>query len=514
MRKMGKSNSGIKPIILLPLFLLFAVMVTWPLAVTPKPYDHADTLFNSWLITWNSHAVLSGQNPLDLPIFEGFPDGNGRNDLLLTQSMLALPLQLSGMNAIRVHNILLVLFLAFTGWTASLLASETGTSFYGSLFTGSVVILLPYFQSHLWHIQLFSVGFSILAIVYAIRILKGKCRGWQLAVLVFLQCLASLYHWYFLNLVLLILAVSTLLFFQEKKRVLKLIGWWFAGNLAALPFLFPHLSNAQVWSIDSITSTDIAAFISPWGNSFLLGWIRPDSMHPEAALWPGLVVVAGSLWFLLKGKKNKLDIFLLFCFLFFAVFSLGPTLIVFGKALAPAPFRYFAKLPGFSSIRLPARAGIFAILPLVIFAGRKLGEKPVLAIAGILLAATAVWHPPLKTVSLNPQPWHQWIAKQNFTRILYLPICSDMDRPQTETRRLFSSVIHFTPSVNGYSTTLPADFENYAGILNSWPADNAKLLVEELGVDCLIIKGWQTLEADTVFFTDELSVSAIVTGHR
>ncbi|MCK5786398.1 MAG: hypothetical protein KAH54_07555, partial [Candidatus Sabulitectum sp.] len=230
MPEKGKIYSGIKPAISLPLFLLLAAMVTWPLASTSEPHDHADTLFNSWLISWNSHAIVSGRNPLDLPIFQGFPDGNGRSDLLLTQSTLALPMQLAGMNAVRIHNILLVLFLAFAGFSAALLAVETGAKLPGSLFTGSVVILLPYFQSHVWHLQLFSVGFSFLAVVYAMRMLRGRSRGWQLSVLILLQCLSSLYHWYFLNLALLILTISTL-FLPYKKQLLPMAGWWFAGNL-------------------------------------------------------------------------------------------------------------------------------------------------------------------------------------------------------------------------------------------------------------------------------------------
>lgn len=505
----GKSNSGVKPIIALPLFLLFATTVTWPLAISSEPHDHVDTLFNSWLITWNNHAILTGQNPLDLPIFEGFSDGNGRNDLLLTQSLIALPLQLSGMDSVRIHNLLLVLFLAFAGYAAALLAGETGASTYGSVFTGSVVILLPYFQSHIWHVQLFSVGFSILALVYALRILKGKSTGWQLSVLIFLQCLASLYHWYFLNLAMLLLVVSAL-FLPERKKLLRMTGWWLVGNLAALPFLLPHLRNAKVWSVDSIASTDVSAFLAPWGNSYLLGWMRQGNLHPEAALWPGIAVVAGGIWFLFKGKKNKWDPFLLSCFLFFALFSLGPTLVVFGKALSPAPFRLFSLLPGCSSIRLPARAGFLALLPLVIFAGRKLEKKPVLVVAGVILAAVTVWHAPIATIPLTPQPWQSWIAEQSFDRVLYLPMSYDMVTPQTEAKRLIGSISHFTPSVNGYSTTLPENYENYADILNEWPSNNAALLVDELEIDCLVIKGCIG-DADTVFTTDGMVVSAVVT---
>lgn len=42
-----------------------------------------------------------------------------------------------------------------------------------------------------------------------------------------------------------------------------------------------------------------------------------------------------------------------------------------------------------------------------------------------------------------------------------------------------------------------------------WPSNNAKLLIEELEVDCIIVKGYQTFDADTVFLTDEMSISAV-----
>jgi hypothetical protein len=495
---------------MLLLILLQAVMVTWPLAVTANPRDHLDTLFNSWLISWNSHAVLSGQNHLNLPIFAGFPDGNGRNDILLSQSLAALPLQIAGINAVRVHNILLVLFLAFAGFAASVLAAEAGASLSGRLFTGSVVVLLPYFQSHIWHIQLFSTGFSLLAIVYALRTLKGKATGWQLAVLVLMQCLGSLYLWYFLNLAMLLLTITTL-FLPERNKLLRVGSWWAAGNLASLPFLLPHVKNAQVWSASTIASTDIMAFLAPWGNSTLLGWMRAGSVHPEAALWPGLIVIGGSLWFLLNGRKNKWDIFLLSCVVFFSIFSLGPVLIAGGKALAPAPFRLLVQLPGCSSIRLPARAGIFALVPLAVFAGRKLGEKPLLATAGILLTAAAAWHPPLETVPLGPQPWQQWIAGNNFSRVLYLPVSCSFDKPEVETLRLAGSTSHFTHTVNGYSTTYPADYDRYAEVLNNWPSPEADSLVRKLEVDCIILENRQSSMADTSFFDGKITVSAVIT---
>ena len=82
------------------LFLLFASAVTWPLLISPDPHDHADTLFNTWLIHWNNFAIFSGNNPVNQPIFEGFQDADGRNDFLLAQSTVAIPFQLLGVNPV------------------------------------------------------------------------------------------------------------------------------------------------------------------------------------------------------------------------------------------------------------------------------------------------------------------------------------------------------------------------------------------------------------------------------
>ncbi len=112
------------------LFLLFASVVTWPILVSPNPHDHADTLFNTWLIHWNNFAIFSGNNPVNQPIFEGFQDADGRHDFLLAQSTVAIPFQLLGVNPIRTHNLLLVLSLTFAGFAMFILAGELSISIW------------------------------------------------------------------------------------------------------------------------------------------------------------------------------------------------------------------------------------------------------------------------------------------------------------------------------------------------------------------------------------------------
>lgn len=510
---MGKTGRPAYAAAALPLFIIFALYALWPLGTSSQPLDHADTLFNTWLIQWNLHAVVSGENPLNLPIFSGFPDGQGRNDLLITQSLAAAPLAIAGMEPVRIHNLLLVLFLSFAGFAAALLTFETGGSTFAGIFAGSAVILLPWFQSHLWHVQLFSAGLSILAVYYALRTAEGKSSGWQIALFILLQCLASLYLWFFLNIAILLL-LPFLIQKQRRKKIASVAGWFAAGNLLCTPFLLQHFSHAGNWSADSITSTDAAAFISPWSSSVLLGWLRPEGMHPEAALWPGLAVTAGFLWFLFKGKKNWTDGYMILCAVVFAVISLGPTLVVFGRELAPAPFRLLAGLPGASSIRLPARGALFTLAVMAVMAGKKLSARPLLAVLGIILAAAGVFHKPIETTPLEAQPWHGWIGKQNFSRVIYLPVSDNLTRPETEALRLMGSIEHFTGSVNGYSTSLPEEYSHVAEVLNGWPSPEARRMVEAFEADCIIIEGWQPFNADTVFHRGRLTVSAVVTGNR
>ncbi|PIE51230.1 hypothetical protein CSA37_12835 [Candidatus Fermentibacteria bacterium] len=270
----GDSRSILKTTLAVPLFIIAALFALWPLGTSSEPRDHADTLFNTWLVSWNNHAILHLENPLKQPAFAGFEDGQGRNDLLLTQSMVALPLHLSGMKPILIHNILMVFFLALAGYAAALLAVQCGAKTAGAVFTGTAVALLPWFQSHIWHLQLFSGGLGLMALFFAMRTSQGKSKGWQTAFFILLQCLASLYMWFFMNMALLLF-----LPFTEKKGFLKTAAWTAAGNLICLPFLLRHFSNAASWPVDTITSTDAAAFPAPWGNSLFMGWMRYSGVH-------------------------------------------------------------------------------------------------------------------------------------------------------------------------------------------------------------------------------------------
>ena len=454
-----------------------AAAVTWPLAVRPGAgaHDPTDTFFNTWLMAWNHEALTHFENPLAPPVFEGQPDAGGRNDLLLTQSLAAMPLRFAGLSPLAAHNLILVASLAFAGFALFLLAGQLGTPAPGALFAAGAFVCLPFFQSHLWHIQLFFLG---------------------LALLLFLPWAARSGGW---------------------KALLRVSLWTLAGFAAVIPLLLTHFGHAARWPVATVASTDVSALVSPWENSMLLGRFRPSTTLGEVAFWPGLAVVAGTAaWLFRRNRKDRLPFgwFLAALALLFLAVSLGPTLVLFGKPVAPAPWRLLAGLPAFSSIRLPSRAAFLFILPAILAAGRAVSRKPGLAALGIALCLAEVWPGPMNLVDAGLERFHGWLAARSFARIAILPMEADLESPVAECSNLLGQTVHFTPMVNGYSTSLPEGYARTAAVLNTWPSPEADSLLDALGVECIICRGFIPPEADPVWGTGPKKLCAVVLGRN
>lgn len=500
------------PVLPVLLFLALASVTTYPMAFTDQAYDHADTYFNSWLISWNAHALTTLQDPLNPPVFQGQVDGAGRSDLLLAQSVPAIPFLLGGMEPVRVHNILFVLSLAFAGFAVFLFGRDLGLTRPGALFAGSAFVCLPFIQSHLWHLQLMSMGFTILALKQGLRYLRGRGNGWPVMVLVLLQGMASLYYWYFACLALALMFVWSL-FTIGSRRSVGLLGWTAGGSIALLPLLLPQLRNAASWRMDTIASTDVAALLSPWGTSLLEGWARPALMVGEAAFWPGLAVTAGAAWWLVRGRRDNCiesTSYLVLMGAFFFLFSLGPTVVVYGSHVSRGFFRLLGPLPGLTSIRLPGRAAFLFLVPLILAAGRVMGKRGWMAAAGIGFCLIEVLPGRLPMTPVEHPPWFAWVGEESPELVAYIPLSTSMVRPEPECSRLLGSVPYFTPMVNGYSTSLPERYAETAGILNSWPSAEADSLLDLLGVDCVISHDRRLPDADMIWEVGERVTSGFI----
>jgi hypothetical protein len=175
--------------------------------------------------------------------------------------------------------------------------------------------------------------------------------------------------------------------------------------------------------------------------------------------------------------------------------SFGPTLWVADWLVAePLYRRLYQLVPGFDSLRVPARFAVLASTGLAVLAGygvaalaRRLPARPlrwvvVAAVGG--LAAVEAWAVPVPflTAPLEAGPADRWLATAPVPgAVVTLPVYREPDA-HLETRRLLGSVVHWRPLVNGYAGFFPPGYWATGEVLNAFPAAEAVAQLRALGV--------------------------------
>ena len=180
------------------------------------------------------------------------------------------------------------------------------------------------------------------------------------------------------------------------------------------------------------------------------------------------------------------------------VFCQGLAFQLHGYDILPAPFYYFRSLPGFDSIRVPARFGIVFMLGLSGLAGlgaawlwerlsrvRGPGKwlKLILVVIPVLIlveGANLPW--PSVAVPSPGQGVYQDLAKQPLGPVIILPPVT----VEKEARAVYDSTAHFYPLVNGYSGFLPSGYQELMTKLRSFPQAETVGLLRRMGIRYVI----------------------------
>ncbi|HXV98910.1 MAG TPA: hypothetical protein VEC93_10860, partial [Anaerolineae bacterium] len=111
---------------ILVIYILLTLILTHPLIfnlTTAVPNDIGDPLLNTWILAWNSHALLT--DPLNLfnaNIFYPLPNTLAYSEHLFSSALLALPLQLISAEPIAAYNISLLITFPLAAFGMYLLA--------------------------------------------------------------------------------------------------------------------------------------------------------------------------------------------------------------------------------------------------------------------------------------------------------------------------------------------------------------------------------------------------------
>ena len=175
-----RANPGLPTSILLA-YTLLTLLLTWPLPLhltTAVPNDIGDPLLNAWILAWDAHALLT--NPLNLfnaNSYYPLPNTLAFSEHLLSTALLALPLQVFSREPVLAYNLSLLLTFPLSAFGMYLLTLRwLGRSPGGraaAFLAGAIFAFAPYRFAAIAHLQLLTVQWLPLALLYLDKILAA-----------------------------------------------------------------------------------------------------------------------------------------------------------------------------------------------------------------------------------------------------------------------------------------------------------------------------------------------------
>jgi len=462
-------------------FLALAVLWTWPLAAhftSRIPHDPGDPILNIWLLWWNAHAVPFTAHWWSPPIFHPMAGALALSEHLAGLAVVTTPLQWLGASPLTAYNAALILSFALSGFFAFLLvrrlagpAGEPSATIAAGC-AGLAYGFAPYRAGQLAHLQVLTSQWMPLALLAMHAYLDDGKRRW-LALFACAWLVQALSNGYYLLFFPVLIALWLAWFVDWKReyaRGLALAAVWVVASLPLVPVLLKYadihrgLGLARTPDEMTIFSAKPASFLHASG--MLAFWPSTPTDTTEVYLFPGVtpiaLVIAGCAAGLLRWRRSSPS---RSPFVFYAAAAAIMWAFAFGPAPQDSPgswlhpYTLLAWLPGFNSLRVPARFAMLGTLCLAIAAGlgasrvlpRRRALRTVVAALAIAGLAADGWMLPMP---LAVPPGRVILPAVPDALVLELPA---NDGP-TDTAAMYRSMQHGRPIVNGYSGHTPPHY--------------------------------------------------------
>jgi hypothetical protein len=469
----------------LVLFLFLTVAHTWPLASAPHRLSlnhNADAQLNAWIVTWIAHVLPTEPSQFwQGNIFQPGEAALTFSEPLVVPALAGAPVFWLTGSAVLTFNLLLLAGLTMTAWTTwRVVAGWTGSSNAG-LLAGALITFNAHLLTRLPHLQAAHAWGLLLVWGTAWALLQGKGRWWWLAGAVTLVAATSL-HWLVFAVIGVGLMVVTL--WPPRARVVAVVAGGAAGVLAALPVLWPHLTDGVRRPIEQVA--DFSA--TPGGYLSSMSWLHrgwsTNAATVETNLWfPGVVcLVLATVGLVVGWKTSRLTRWALALVLVGFVLSLGTATPVYEWV-----YRLFP----------PVQGGLWALVGLALLAAiavawleRRLrpGMARVLVVASIGLATVEAVHSPIHTTPssgvpavyslLRDEPGPVLLAEMPF----YPP-----DAVFENGEYVLNATAHWRPVMNGYSGMTPMSYRRHAETLWYFPQARAFVGLQEAGATHVMV---------------------------
>lgn len=481
------------------LFLVLAVVHTWPLASAPARLsrnDNADTVLNEWTLAWVArHVTHEPTRVFDANIFAPERGTLAYSEYLIPQAVAAAPLFWVGASPVLVYNLLLLAGLALTGWAGCLVVRRWTGDMWAGIVSGTLLTFNAHILTRLPHLQVVYGAFLPVALLAWDALLRHPRRrdAVTLSVALWLQGLTSYY-----GLVMAVLALGV-------TGLARVREWWgvAAGRrlryvtlsaLAVLLLLSPFLWG--YWRVGTVRSLEeVSHFVATWRD-----WITtPAHLHYDlwsqpyfssAALFPGvtaLVLAAAAVATPAVRRQPRAQMLM--------------ALAVVGVALSFGPawpgyawlYRLFVPLQG---IRNVARLGYLTTVASALLAGLALAHLrsrwraarwlPVASVAVVIVANLDGFAAPIDYVEWTPPSAAVSILRHTSGTVAVIPFYGP-ERVFRNADYLLESTRHWRPMLNGYSGLTPESYVRHAAQFASFPRADALEALRAAGVTHMIV---------------------------
>ncbi len=498
--------------------LVAAIASTWPLAtrLSTGARDRVDVLYEAWLIDWIGHAATSSARVFDPNLFHPAPAAATGADPLLGVALPLAPLRFMGFGPLAVHNIGLLMAIAFTAAAGY----ACGRVMTGARAAGVVVAAAlafgPVFTTEGGHIQIIACAGLPLAVLGAWLVVDAARAARQSTGAVALlsaslawQITVSFYVTFYAAIAAALVLVTQARHLRRADLVRLAIGGA-AFALIAVPLVMQYRRRPE--PVPSLG--EALARVGPLSGDFV-------HTHPKLLVWGGLLG-RGSGWFALTGGA-----FPGLAIVAGAVFGAGyawrsrdaavrrvggvaAVLVGAGAVLAlgaaPSgprrftPWRFAMQLvPPLRGLRAANRGIVVALVGLALLAALgvswiapRLRLPPTAVAAGlaflIVLEGLGSWG---GTPQVEIREVDTYLAHDSSAgAVLYLPVplgdvASVFEWSQAEVA--FRTTAHHRATVNGYGSYVPDSYFAMKRAVASLPDDASLAALRDLGVRFVVV---------------------------
>ena len=487
----------------LALFVLLAVVHTWPLAQHPAVHsrvDNGDYGLNVWALDWVARTLPTDpQHLFDANIFHPARLTLAYSEPLILQGTMAIPATWLGVPAVATLNLVLLAGFALSGWAFALLVHRETGSWLAGIVAGSAVAFNAHHLVRLTHIQALHlelvplVFFALDQLLITGRLRYAGFLGTALA----LQATASIYLLLFTGWAAICAWMARL---PEWRHRLGAAAAWMlvAGSTCALllaPVLWPYVELASVQGLMR-SSGEAQQCAATWTDYLYTG----SRVHYDAwsyrfresadANFPGLTVTALAvlaLWG--AGGRSPRTRMWLAVVLGSVLLSLLPHLPGFAWV--------HDSVPPLAAIRCYSRAGQMALVGMAVLAGfgtarllARLGRSRAATLLGVALVALInieALRAPLTYRAFHGVPAiYDRLRDEPDAVVVELPFHDDRVFFRN-TEYMINATRHRHPIVNGYSGFAPPDFAATTQTMREFPSEATLALMRKLGVTHVVV---------------------------